>query len=971
MDIRHLINLLPHYYKELDSYKVDGKGLLERFLEIIGVTLYNTKDTVDRLIDVISIDKTKKENLDLLANNLGSIPFTGSNVIESLKLTYKQRRDLISISTWLIKNRGSKEFFTVLFNKLHNSENNLSIEISEKSNEYKEFENSILDYYSEVDSINLDTTDVVELTSVVIYKVTGNLSKSVYKSICDLLMDWSPFNVLPLIYINGEFQTRLDTPYQLAIEYFDIVSKSWKAASNVFQVGSEINHFRVVAYNTITHKEVNGIKFTSKFASNKQEFTGINKNNVLVTPYYYEIASLPNGVSKFSRTFIPELTIPSSGELVGNDVSIEYHKVNSSINYKDTIEVFSLFDTMSISNGIYELPIRKYTSAVIAVRASREYNGITKPASVVHTNTDNIEGPFTIWYNKGDQNILYTNPNNSNYIRLDNVSIFKISQFTDHTFMMLSNRSKHVTVRVKESTEGTVVGKVLVRQNYPIKTDWTDDLKIQVTEDQFGNKIIPKIDIFVQNPHVPSIWLEDGTLLTQSRLFNLILYGTFDTRFDMSGRNSQELLLNFIKEVKEGSTWKIVGTSLSGYSFLHDSESKPLQLPFIKNYSVVSAVYPGDIVPANITFSYISSTRLKFSDYSSTTKYLTTKGSTVTLSAKIIKEYGNDPEFKWNNVILFVKSPSGDTSRMILDGNKEITNTLSGTTLVYKEESSFNTIDIITKVPGEWLLIIENPKGANPLIFSLIDAIEDNQTNKNPAYIKLVPSGNTSSNTSWKTGDTESSIVLSKDGESCTFNILVLDSNKKSINFTGDIMLESPDKNLSVFKNQVRRILSGVGTYTFSIGQVKHTLNILDKPITVYFNINPTEITEGSSPLETTVNIQTTEPGIFLARYTPETGSPVEIFNGQKFIAPGPGTYELKLYRSDKIVPGKVCIFKINSKSSVHNGLDEIILDNSDNSMDMELSQNRVITKNPSENRVIRIINLETDKEWIATLEDL
>ena len=36
IDIRHLIDFLPWYYKDKDTYKVNDKGILERFLEICG-----------------------------------------------------------------------------------------------------------------------------------------------------------------------------------------------------------------------------------------------------------------------------------------------------------------------------------------------------------------------------------------------------------------------------------------------------------------------------------------------------------------------------------------------------------------------------------------------------------------------------------------------------------------------------------------------------------------------------------------------------------------------------------------------------------------------------------------------------------------------------------------------------------------------------------------------------------------------
>ena len=35
-NLKNLIDFLPFEFKEQDTYKVDGKGILERFLEICG-----------------------------------------------------------------------------------------------------------------------------------------------------------------------------------------------------------------------------------------------------------------------------------------------------------------------------------------------------------------------------------------------------------------------------------------------------------------------------------------------------------------------------------------------------------------------------------------------------------------------------------------------------------------------------------------------------------------------------------------------------------------------------------------------------------------------------------------------------------------------------------------------------------------------------------------------------------------------
>ena len=51
------MDFLPYYYREADTYKVNGKGILERYLEIFGNYFedYIVKDTKD-ILDILDID---------------------------------------------------------------------------------------------------------------------------------------------------------------------------------------------------------------------------------------------------------------------------------------------------------------------------------------------------------------------------------------------------------------------------------------------------------------------------------------------------------------------------------------------------------------------------------------------------------------------------------------------------------------------------------------------------------------------------------------------------------------------------------------------------------------------------------------------------------------------------------------------------------------------------------------------------
>ena len=66
-NLKNLIDFLPFEFREQDAYKVDGKGILERFLEICGNYFQEdiTKD-IDNILDIIDIDKTQQRYLNCL-----------------------------------------------------------------------------------------------------------------------------------------------------------------------------------------------------------------------------------------------------------------------------------------------------------------------------------------------------------------------------------------------------------------------------------------------------------------------------------------------------------------------------------------------------------------------------------------------------------------------------------------------------------------------------------------------------------------------------------------------------------------------------------------------------------------------------------------------------------------------------------------------------------------------------------------
>lgn len=146
MKLNSLIDFLPYEFKDKDTYKVDGKGILERYLEIFGNYFQDiiTEDTRG-LLDIIDIDKTPAYYLNYLWEFLGELPFANTPVISQetwetyfsgfkddatmeqlcnqwlnnrtgiLEFDTDTVRKLLKCSIALFKIRGTKQFFEILF----------------------------------------------------------------------------------------------------------------------------------------------------------------------------------------------------------------------------------------------------------------------------------------------------------------------------------------------------------------------------------------------------------------------------------------------------------------------------------------------------------------------------------------------------------------------------------------------------------------------------------------------------------------------------------------------------------------------------------------------------------------------------------------------------------------------------------------------------------------------------------------
>lgn len=146
MKLNSLIDFLPYEYKDQDTYKVNGKGILERYLQIFGDYFQDiiTEDTKS-VLDIIDIDNTPGYYLNYLWEFLGELPYANTPIISEstwkiyfagfkdkdtmdrlcdewlnyrtgvLEFDTDTVRKLLKCSVALFKIRGTKQFFEVLF----------------------------------------------------------------------------------------------------------------------------------------------------------------------------------------------------------------------------------------------------------------------------------------------------------------------------------------------------------------------------------------------------------------------------------------------------------------------------------------------------------------------------------------------------------------------------------------------------------------------------------------------------------------------------------------------------------------------------------------------------------------------------------------------------------------------------------------------------------------------------------------
>lgn len=310
MDIKHLINFLPYYFKHNDTYKdSDGKGILEKYLEIFGEYFSDVKTSIDNSIEVINIEKTSRYYLKLLWEMLGSIPFAKD--IESLpfNLDDKQQRDLIKYTNCLLKIRGTRKFFEIMFRIYSNDSVSITpVRTDPLDDSWLIYENPGYDLdvrdlsdtikpYLDIDSlddknINLDefykfkqclkATFKLNVTFNENEEVDEYIEEMVYNSIRMFIDKFVPYYINPEVIINGQSSESL-----YSLKLYKLVNNDWQEVdTNVSELNSKNPKYKFKVVVLDNHgNEVNQV-FRSWLNTNNNDIT------LRTSPYIFEVSSV-------------------------------------------------------------------------------------------------------------------------------------------------------------------------------------------------------------------------------------------------------------------------------------------------------------------------------------------------------------------------------------------------------------------------------------------------------------------------------------------------------------------------------------------------------------------------------------------------------------------------------------------------------------------------------------------------------
>lgn len=370
IDIKHLIDYLPFYYKYKDTYKDgNGQGILEKLLEICGTYFQdNIKAEIDTSLEILDIGSTSKYYLNLLWEMLGQMPFARiSPEPGPLSLSLDQQRNLIKYTNTLLKIRGTEKFFKVMFGIFNNESNNLAISINSDDPGWEKDvkELTVINYpYFNTDSFDDDNIRMDEYYRMkqcinVTFNITGKIKDQDHQALIAFIKRFVPYFVHPIVYINGE---SMEETYIMKLFKYNKLNYRWEEAGDSTKVQGTIDLlFKVVIYDS----------FGNEVSKNFESWIDGGSKTLRTSPYTFSVMGMIGEKDKYHFK-------------LGN---VEIVHVIS----KEAVAVPTYtISTPEITSKNQKIT-GEYPSVTVRVKATKIFRGITMPVNVINKTTNQIE----------------------------------------------------------------------------------------------------------------------------------------------------------------------------------------------------------------------------------------------------------------------------------------------------------------------------------------------------------------------------------------------------------------------------------------------------------------------------------------------------------------------------------------------------------------------------------------------------
>lgn len=678
INIKNLIEYLPFYYKDSDTYKdSDGKGILEKFLEICGTYFQdNIKKSIDNTLEhCLKVDKDIDDTyLNYIWESFGKFPFAKPDSKSILKLSKEQKVDLIKYVISLYKIRGSRKFYEIIFRLYSNKDNLLELKnIEETSPDYiEDFRDG------SISRDNIDSTEVwpyfdmipfdsnekfdeyreISLHGKVDFYVNINPlistnMKEVWSAIKNLIDTYLPFHTVSNLILNGNNHKENDYKFEVFLKTGDKWLPQTTGTEVDLQPGEDI-----LLKVRLVDKEGNLVKNIPWYSD--MEYTEGKKASE--DPNYYK------GQSEPSMYYGEQIfTIPS------------VYRVKDSYSIREVINKYRFY--LEIPSDSFEFVVKntKYVGVsnyVIYVQPhAKELDGV-KPIEVTieayKLNEDGTKQPCRVF--SEELNVSEKSFEGNNYLTKWNIN--KAGTFG---FYILENPNYRVEVTIKDYVPAY---KVLLGYKYSHIKD-----PLHPYKDKPKYEEIDKLNEKVDNVKISMIpwFLKDCSVKV-----NILPIGL--------GKLPKDIRVNILGTsiyLKDGDTWNPL--SMTTYTFV------PTMGDTTRNQSATL-----EITDENVDFNLYIDYDDDYSDTIKDTLLGTPSEAGVTIKYQGLNDYTK--KCINNNLLSWVVTGPDDVEHVIgyghsqLPGEEQIFTNNKYTLEAIQSPEEKRGLKIKSKVPGIFII---------------------------------------------------------------------------------------------------------------------------------------------------------------------------------------------------------------------------------------------------------------------------